>query len=65
MSLQDDRMNGAYRAEGWVQWPAEPELSFQFARTLGGAQEGASLISECFRASSRMTPGDTESWYRK
>ncbi|WP_342705088.1 alpha/beta hydrolase [Burkholderia arboris] len=65
MNLQDDRMNGAYRAEGWVQWPGEPELSFQFARTLGGAQEGASLISECFRAAARMTPGDTESWYRE
>jgi hypothetical protein len=54
-----------YRAEGWVQWPSEPELSFQFSRALGAAQEGASLISECFLAASRMTPGDTESWYRE
>ncbi|MFL9887014.1 alpha/beta hydrolase [Paraburkholderia agricolaris] len=56
---------GRYQKEGWVQWPDESELSFQFARTLGGAQEGASLISECFFAASRMTPGDTESWYRE
>lgn len=57
--------HGHYQKEGWVQWPGESELSFQFARTLGGAQEGASLISECFSAASRMTPGDTESWYRE
>jgi len=56
---------GRFQREGWVQWPAEPELSFQFARTLGGAQEGASLISECFAAASKMTPGDTESWHRE
>ncbi|QND54671.1 alpha/beta hydrolase (plasmid) [Phyllobacterium sp. 628] len=56
---------GRYQKEGWVQWPGESELSFQFARTLGGAQEGASLIGECFAAASRMTPGDTESWYRE
>ncbi|WP_323118443.1 alpha/beta hydrolase family protein [Burkholderia alba] len=65
MNRNDDRTQGAYRAEGWVQWADQPELSFQFARTLGAAQEGASLISECFRAASRMTPGNTESWYRE
>ncbi|ALX16862.1 hypothetical protein P350_35105 [Burkholderia cepacia JBK9] len=56
---------GRYEKNGWVQWPGQPELSFQFARTLGAAQEGASLISECFLAASRMAPGDTESWYRE
>ncbi|MCA3890766.1 MAG: prolyl oligopeptidase family serine peptidase [Burkholderia sp.] len=63
-----DTKNGApgrYEKNGWVQWPGQPELSFQFARTLGAAQEGASLISECFLAASRMAPGDTESWYRE
>ncbi|MCX4166244.1 MULTISPECIES: S9 family peptidase [Paraburkholderia] len=65
MSTPSQASSGRYQKEGWVQWLGEPELSFQFARTLGGAQEGASLISECFAAASRMTPGDTESWYRE
>ncbi|MBF6992510.1 S9 family peptidase [Cupriavidus sp. IK-TO18] len=52
-----------YLPEGWVQWPDHPELSFQFARVLCAAQEGASTISECFLAASRMTPGNLEDWY--
>ena len=56
---------GRYEPEGWVQWPEHPELSFQFARALGGAQVGASTISECFQAASRMAPGDMEGWYRE
>jgi dienelactone hydrolase len=54
-----------YQADGWTQWPDHPELSFQFSRLLAAAQEGASMISECFLAASRMQPGDVESWYRE
>lgn len=57
--------SGRYEPVGWIQWPDQPELSFQFARALGAAQENASTISECFLAASRMTTGDTESWYRE
>lgn len=56
---------GRYQADGWTQWPGHPELSFQFSRVLAAAQEGASTVSECFRAASRMKPGDVESWYRE
>jgi dienelactone hydrolase len=56
---------GRYQADGWTQWPGHPELSFQFSRVLAAAQEGASMISECFQAASRMQPGDVESWYRE
>lgn len=56
---------GRYQADGWTQWPGHSELSFQFSRVLAAAQEGASMISECFLAASRMQPGDVESWYRE
>lgn len=54
---------GHYAPFGWMQWPNDPDYSFQFLRVLGAAQEGASTISECFRASTSITPGDDESWY--
>ncbi len=57
--------SGRYQPDGWTQWPGHPELSFQFSRVLAAAQEGASMISECFQAASRMQPGDVESWYRE
>ena len=57
--------SGRYEPGGWVQWPGEHELSFQFVRVLAAAQEGASTVGECFQAASRMTPGDVESWYRE
>jgi len=54
---------GEYKPVGWMQWPDNPDYSFQFMRVLGAAQEGASTISECFQAGTRITPGDDESWY--
>ena len=54
-----------YAPVGWMQWPNNPDYSFQFLRALGAAQEGASMISECFRASTGIIPGDHESWYRE
>ena len=56
---------GEYKPVGWMQWPDNPDYSFQFMRVLGAAQEGASAISECFQAGTRITPGDDESWYRE
>ncbi|WP_179957607.1 alpha/beta hydrolase family protein [Exilibacterium tricleocarpae] len=56
---------GEYMPAGWIQWPDNPDYSFQFMRILGAAQEGASAISECFLAGTRITPGDDESWYRE
>ena len=56
---------GEYRPVGWMQWPENLDYSFQFLRVLGAAQEGASFISECFLAATRITPGDDESWYRE
>lgn len=56
---------GQYMPQGWMQWPDNYEYSFQFMRALGAAQEGASMISECFLAGTRIIPGDDESWYRE
>lgn len=57
--------SGEYQPAGWVQWPDHADFSFQFMRVLGAAQEGASTISECFQAATRITPGDEESWCRE
>lgn len=54
---------GEYRPVGWMQWPDNPDYSFQFMRVLGAAQEGASTVSECFQVGTRIIPGDDESWY--
>ncbi|NOJ38809.1 alpha/beta hydrolase family protein [Bradyrhizobium australiense] len=51
---------------GWVQWPDSEEFSIEFMRLLGMAQEGGSLISECFLVASRIDPRDGgDSWYRE
>ena len=51
---------------GWVQWPDSEEFSIEFMRLLGAAQEGGSLISECFLAASRIDPKDGgDSWHRE
>jgi dienelactone hydrolase len=51
---------------GWVQWPDSEEFSIEFIRLLGAAQEGGSMISECFLAASRIDPTDGgDSWYRE
>ncbi len=50
---------------GWHHWPGHPWMAYQFRRQLGETQEGGGAISECFRAASRMIPGDKESWHRE
>lgn len=56
---------GQYQDVGWMQWPDNPDYSFQFMRVLGAAQLGASCISEVFQAGNRIVPGDDETWYRQ
>jgi len=50
---------------GWVHWPDHEELSTEFMRLLGAAQEGGSTVSECFLTASRIDPNDHESWFRE
>jgi dienelactone hydrolase len=54
-----------YEPFGWHHWPEHPWMSYQFRRALGETQEGGGAISECFRAASRMIPGDQESWHQE
>jgi dipeptidyl aminopeptidase/acylaminoacyl peptidase len=51
-----------YDPQGWNQWPDHPEFSFQFLRTLAGAQRDASTIGECFLAASRIDPLHLNTW---
>ena len=48
---------GRYEPQGWSQWPGHHDFSFNFARVLGAAQEGASTISECFLTATRIEVG--------
>jgi dienelactone hydrolase len=52
--------------EGLVQWLDSDEFSTEFLRLLGAAQEGGSMVSECFLAARRIDPKDrADSWYRE
>ena len=51
--------------KGWIQWPDSEDLSAEFLRLLGAAQEGGSTVSECFLTASRIDPKDHDSWYRE
>src|SRR5690348_4454750 len=42
------------------------EYSTEFTRLLGAAQEGGSMVSECFLVAGRINPNDrSNSWYRE
>ncbi len=53
------------RSEGWVQWPDHEDLSVEFMRLLGSAQEGGATVSECFLTASRIDAHDADSWHRE
>jgi hypothetical protein len=52
-----------YGDAGWLHWPDNPEFSYEFTKVLATAQEGASTISECFLAATKIEPDDPESWH--
>jgi dienelactone hydrolase len=52
-------------ADGGICWPDREDLSLEFTRLLGSAQDGGSTVSECWLAASRVNPADDESWYRE
>ena len=62
--VTEDR-SAHYEPFGWHHWPEHPWMSYQFRRALGETSEGGGTVSECFRAASRMIPGDKESWHRE
>jgi hypothetical protein len=58
-------MGPQFDPKGWIHWPDSEELSIEFMRLLGAAQEGGSTISECFFTASRIDPKDEDSWYQE
>ncbi len=46
-------------------FPGHREWSVQTLRLIAEAQYGGADASECYEASRRITPGDTESWQRE
>src|ERR1700758_2628422 len=51
--------------QSWVWWPGREDLSIEFTRLLGAAQEGGSTVAECCLAARRIDPADDQSWYRE
>ncbi len=49
--------------QGWAPWPEREDLSAEFLRLLGAAQEGGSTVAECLLTASRIDLSDDDSWY--
>jgi dienelactone hydrolase len=59
-------MKFPFGPQSLVQWPDSEEFSTEFQRLLGAAQEGGSMVAECFLAASRIDPADhINSWHRE
>jgi dienelactone hydrolase len=50
---------------GWAWWPEREDLSIEFTRLLGAAQEGGSTFAECCVTASRIDLSDDHSWFRE
>jgi len=51
--------------QGWAWWPDREDLSVEFTRLLGAAQEGGSTVAECRVTASRIDLSDDRSWFRE
>ena len=49
----------------WARWPEREDLSTEFTRLIGAAQEGGSAVAECLVTASRIDFSDDDSWYRE
>src|SRR6201987_2738623 len=58
MGFEIDLRSGAW-------WPEREDLSIEFTRLLGAAQEGGATVAECYVAASRINSSDDHSWYRE
>ena len=55
-----------FSPEGQARWLDNEELSTEFLKLLAAAQEGGSMISECFLVANRIDPHDrSNSWHRE
>jgi hypothetical protein len=46
-----------------TRWPDREDMTLEFARLLGSAQEGGATISECLLTASRIDRSDDDCWY--
>jgi hypothetical protein len=51
--------------QGRAWWPEREDLSIEFTRLLGAAQEGGSTVAECCVTASRIDVADDLSWFRE
>jgi len=51
--------------QGRAWWPEREDLSIEFTRLLGAAQEGGSTVAECCVVASRIDLSDDHSWFRE
>jgi dienelactone hydrolase len=51
--------------QGWAYWPEREDLSIEFSRLLGAAQEGGATVAECFATAGRIDFSDDHSWHRE
>ena len=58
-------MGFEFDLRGWAYWPEREDLSIEFMRLLGAAQEGGSAVAECCVAASRIDCSDDSSWHRE
>jgi dienelactone hydrolase len=49
----------------WAYWPEREDLSVEFMRLLGAAQEGGSTVAECCVTASRIDCSDDASWHNE
>src|SRR5260221_2109096 len=48
---------------GWALWPERGDLSIEFLRLIGSAQEGGATAAECRVTADRIDPSNDHSWY--
>lgn len=47
----------------WAMWPEREDLSIEYLRLLGSAQEGGATVAECRATADRIDPSNDQSWY--
>ncbi len=58
-------MGSEFELRGWAYWPEREDLSIEFMRLLGAAQEGGSTVAECCVTARRIDCSDDSSWHRE
>jgi dienelactone hydrolase len=63
-ALNIQHMRSDFDLHGGAYWPEREDLSTEFSRLLGAAQEGAATVAECRLTASFIDVADDVSWFR-